>query len=190
MPGIKMIALSFGYVESLRTSYLIFWSLAKKKPQTKKEAIESLAEFLYQKYIHENSPLNERNKCKYCDNYVGKEAFCPKCGRSLKDNPIAFDWDDWIDYLNELHSSDCDSYGWSVDIDNPYRWDPNVGNFEINKDEYIHVIENGAHILSCALSSIRGKELGVFVAMDYFKQDYNKLIKEKNGPKPTKKAKL
>lgn len=179
--AIKLIALTFGYVESGTTARLLF--SAGNPPKTKREAIKSLAEYFYQKYLIDNRAIIEPimgSPC--CQNYIGKENFCPKCGKDLT-SVIATDnylsWQDFIDFLFEVFHSDANSFGEYDSFPNPNDWTPWGVSYVATEKQVIDIPENGEHILAIALNDLHPEfhyEISD-IAREFIIHDYEVLFK-------------
>lgn len=200
----KGVALSFGYVESNTTSWLIFTIEGGACPTTRKEALHTLTEYLYNKF---KSDIDY--KADFLDDYKSHMARCCKdAWRKMdKDNPLkscprcnasyevpydrSFSVEDWQQWLRELHHSDCDSYGDHDYIDRKYDWTPWRNDFSIPQHQMVIVCENAEHILTMALAEIhpelkeevRDDDYGLFDSdsdcdSPYYASDYNNICDE------------
>jgi hypothetical protein len=200
----KGVALSFGYVESNTTSWLIFTIESGECPTSRKEALHTLTEYLYNKYKAEkddNAKFSDNYKshmAKCCRdawskrNYQNPPTNCPRCNASY-DVPCdrTFSVEDWEDWLKRLQSSDCDSYGDHDYIECKYDWTPWRTRFDIPQHQMVIVCENAEHILTMALAEIH-PELGEEVEDDdyglferdnsesdpYYASDYDNICDE------------
>lgn len=154
---IKNIILTFGYVESAKTSLLIFGSEVPES--TKRKALYSLVEDLYNKYKIDYSTdfafaFAKVKRC--CEPYIGKEPYCPKCGSNLirANDPPQFNWDNWVNFLFRIQSSVADEYGAHEDVDNPNEWSPWTWAIGVPKKDWLNIYEHAEYILSIALSEL------------------------------------
>ena len=160
---IKAIALSFGYVESNSTSWLIY-EASRRYPTTRKEAILSLAEYLYQKFQMQlderarNCDADKDHMAKCCQrawqqrDRANPPTNCPKCSADFSVKPDSFDSeDDWIEFLREVERSNCDSYGDHDDVPNPDGWTPWLIDFNYLQHEMVIVGENAEQMLTMAV---------------------------------------
>ena len=146
--AIKMIALSFGHDEDLVAGCLIYRP-TNGFPEKRKEALYSLTEFLYKKYLADN-PTEIIKEC--CKKYIGKENYCPKCGKLLTSPKKCQDiLDDWKSYVRDLIIKTCDSYGADYEVENPNCWTLWSNGFTLNEKEYIQITEDADKILSIIL---------------------------------------
>lgn len=164
----RVIALTFGYVESSTTSWLIYSTEDKHSIPTRKEALHSLTAYLYDKFQKESETTRHTHntykthmaQCCYKAwlrrlRDVADPTNCPTCGASyLVKEEESFSLDDWHEYLNRLHSSDADSYGEHDWPDNPERWTPWGYTFDAPSSEVLLVQEHAAEILTMALAEI------------------------------------
>jgi hypothetical protein len=177
--SIKLVIISLGYAESSTTAHLVFCSGAKKKPKNSLEAVHSLAEFLYQKYLIDTNferDVVDTNRC--CKKYIGSEPFCPKCGTSLEKKNKPFDWEHWKEYLFALFHSDCDSYGAEDEVPNPHQWSTMYVDFAVNKNQFVHLTTYGDEMISIALSEIHPEFITDKdeIARDWIFVEYNQEI--------------
>lgn len=101
-----------GYVESSKVSWLIYEADGSKF--NREEAMFSLAEELYNKYLQEHRPY--KRKCCYEAPAIAK--YCPDCGQVLM---FEFKPDHFLNWLCSLSELDCDGYGGEDnDIWSPY----------------------------------------------------------------------
>lgn len=170
----KAIALKFGYVESNNTSWLVYLSeglYRYKTPSSNKEALHSLAEYLYQKFICDDKyRIDLHNKyqshmAKCCritwsdewhrGNYeMPQLKNCPTCNASYSLADPKFDEDRWIEFLIGISISDCDRYGEHDGVDNPFGWDPWSFDFSLDKKDIIVIPERAECFLLMALKEI------------------------------------
>ncbi len=159
--AIKAIAMHFGSVESLTTSCLVFSVQSSVRPKTPAIALNSLVEFLYQKWVISCSPeLPNKSQKDCCKKSSGN--FCSICGMKLnskEENSFCYEslWNSWDSFLHEIFKSDCDGYGNMDDIPNPFQWEP--GFVPVTKNKLIYIAENADHVLSLALEKLH-PELG------------------------------
>lgn len=167
------IALSFGYVESNTTSWLIYHA-ENKISSSRREAIHSLVAYLWDKYTKQNDENHEfslgysyGSKCcqrhwldtKYVDDPQKQGArkkreinptSCPTCNGEYP-TTWTFEEEDWKEYLFDLHHSDCNSYGEHEWPDNPYGWSPWMYSFNIPQHQMVVIGEQAEDILTMAL---------------------------------------
>ncbi len=204
----KSIVLSFGYVESNTTAWLIY-TAERKLPSSRKEALESLTEHLYKKYLSDKKDNDDYNnaskthmaRCcqKAWKNSNRDLSICPKCGANYNAEIInEFDIYDWKNYLRDLMNSDSDSYGYhyeSGDFEDEYGWSPWQWSFNSSSDEMVIVAECAEDILTIALakihpelkSSVINDDDGYFdsdndnVCSSYIYKDYDSICDGTNG---------
>lgn len=154
------IALGFGYVESGKTSWLIY-KAEQGSPATRKQALFSLVKYLYAKYQSELEQANSwrdlrvKNKC--CKTNIRQNAdakFCSDCGSNISKKQ--FDVEDWRGFLFRLQKSDCDSYGDHDDVydSNDFSWTPWMFGFDVQQKNMLIIGENAEHILTEVLKLI------------------------------------
>lgn len=192
----KSIALSFGYVESNTTAWLIY-TAERKLPSSRKEALESLTEHLWKKYSCEKNQRGYRDdmykthmgRCcqKAWKNSARDLIKCPNCGADYNAPLInEFDIIDWKDYLYRIMSSDCDSYGYHYDcgdFEDEYGWSPWRFNFSTSPDEMVIINESAEEILTMILARLH-PELKSLVNSDddgYFTDEYNYKLSDYNS---------
>lgn len=162
----QVIALSFGYVESNTTSWLIYQAEGKH-PSTRKEALHSLVEYLWDKYNKETGEskkhldLFKSNMAKCCRTAWNKRdtnnppTHCPFCEANYnKVIENEFSITEWHEFLTNLHGSCCDNYGEHDWPENPYGWSPWMYDFNIPQNQILIIAENAEVILTQALSKI------------------------------------
>ncbi|CAB4196749.1 hypothetical protein UFOVP1290_269 [uncultured Caudovirales phage] len=163
----KSVSLSFGYVESNTTAVLIY-TATKKIPSSRSEALESLTEHLYKKYLCDKKDNDDyvhtyKTHMAKCCQKAWKNSnrdlnTCPKCGANYNAEIVSeFDISDWQNYLRDLMNSDCDSYGYHYecsDFEDEYGWSPWQHNFNHQSDEMVIVAEKAEDILTIALAKI------------------------------------
>lgn len=162
----RAIALGFGYVESHHTSWLMY-SAETRLPSTRKEALCSLAKYLYNRFMANSEDSDDYNN-KYkkhmaacCQQAWRKRDHddpptkCPTC-EARYDIVVksSFDVEEWHQYLRETASSDADSYGPYYENDNVYGWNPFMFEFDIPQNQMVIVHENAEHILTDALFDV------------------------------------
>ncbi len=101
--AIRIIWLKSGYAESSKVAWLIYGFPCSQ--YNKKEAMFSLAEQLYNKYVEDSTPF-QRYCCKVASDMA---EHCSGCGRRLE--KFRFDFEDFQNWLRGLFGSDCNSYG-------------------------------------------------------------------------------
>jgi hypothetical protein len=161
--GIKAIALSFGYAEDGATSWLIFEGVDNHA--SRKDALLSLTEYLYQKFKEEKGDLEN-----YLDRYRSNMAqCCQKAWRKRDDeNPPercpdcealytpkkktnAFSTVEWFAFLEDIRNSTCDSYGY---YDGDENWSPWGFSFDIDRTQMLVIYQWAQEILTIALAEI------------------------------------
>jgi len=160
----KAIALTFGYVESATSAVLIF--TPEHAFETRKEALHSLAEYLYTKYSFEiKEHVDHINRYKTYMAPCCRKAWdkrdqnnppekCPRCGASYSvEAESQFSIDDWYNYLDNIFHSTANSYGDS-EVDCDCNWNPWDFDFSITKDEMIIINKDGEVVLLKALMNI------------------------------------
>lgn len=175
---VRAIALRFGYVESNTLAWLTFQAQYAPYPTSRKEALQSLAEYLFQKF---NPPVEgPRRKC--CQASLKKDPdgkFCSKCGLSIKK---CFYVQAWYDYVSGLQSSDIDGYGFcSEEGNSPHGWDPSAFAFGIADQQILLVHERADEILLLALLDLHPELKEIVDApdelpADYVVEDYQELL--------------
>lgn len=199
------IALSFGYVEGNTTSWLIFRS-EEVLPRTRKAALHSLVEYLWDKFQKEQSETDNLNKnhkwdmAKCCQKAWAKRDDqnppnnCPTCQASYNvENKKSFSISKWHEYLVNLYSSDCNSYGEHDWAHNPQGWSPWEFQFDIPQHQMLIVAENAEHIITLALAELHPElkdicdEDDIFPDIkdsgrygNYIVADYNRMLDEEN----------
>ena len=104
--GVRFIWLKPGYVESSKVGWLIY-ELVNGMQFSREEAIFSLAEELYNKYMQERRPVIWRDCCQ--KNFNAGTKYCSGCGHTLE--KFVFDLEEFEDWLRALVGSDCNDYG-------------------------------------------------------------------------------
>lgn len=177
---IHAIALRFGYVESNALSWLVFQA-EFVAPKTRKEALLSLAEFLYKKFMGTRSYQSVMTKkcCKKSLDADSDNEFCSKCGDPIKDP--GFDFDRWVNFLEGIRTTTIDGFGYSDDTENPYGWDPSLFAFGIPDKNMIIVAENAAEMLSFAVAELHPetKEIIEPEINECFYKYYQDIVKKK-----------
>lgn len=187
----RAIALCFGYVESNTTSHLVYQA-DHKWPSSRKEALHSLVNYLYNKFVYENedyrkSKMHMADCCRkgwWARDRENPPTNCPTCNADYN-VPFQFSEEEWINYLYDLHRSNCDSYGDHDDIDNPYDWQPWRFYFDVPQHEMLIISENAEHILTHALYEIRpelkDKSKSELLYKSYLYDDYSEMLDENNS---------
>lgn len=191
----RAIALAFGYVESNTTAWLIYRA---EHPgfSTRRAALQSLVTYLWNKFSMEKNESHEFNlgyhygdKC--CQRfwldtkYVNHErrevdpTHCGTCGSKYK-KTWTFDEENWQEYLRDLITSDCDSYGDHDDVENPGAWSPWMYSFDIPQHQMIPIVENAEGILTDVLYDLHPELRPENDYVDSFPHvsDYDKLMDE------------
>jgi len=162
----RAIALSFGYVESSTTSWLIFHA-ESGSPSTRKEALQSLVAYLWDKFVKESNETHEfalgyslGNKCcqrhwtdtKYV-NGKRRETNPTKCSICGDVYPLTwiFDEEVWVEYLWDLHRSDANNYGEHDWVENPDGWSPWMYSFDVSQHQMVVIGENAQDTLTRVL---------------------------------------
>lgn len=154
---IKAVAIVCGYVETTTTSWLIF-SARGKVPSSKKEALYSLAEYLYQEYMYNNDM-----------NYDRDEDF--------------FDLADFKIFMYDLHSSNAsagpNTYPFD-DVPNPNGWEPWGFNFDLPRQEILVISERAEDMLILAIGELHPeiKELEDYDLSSFLKKQFKKLLQD------------
>ncbi len=153
----RIIMMCCGYVESSKTSWLIF-TTHHGRFDTAAQAVIELALDLHAKHEDEILSLQyvyHKECCKEAK-LVPENMHCPKCGTRLKD--LAFDAEHFMQYISNLHNTDCDSYGESESTVKrdfafwPWRAHDIVG---ASKDEVVFIGENAERVILDALYEAR-----------------------------------
>lgn len=171
---IKAVALTFGYVESNTLSWLVFES-EYNTPKTKKQALLSLAEFLYQKFMGRRRTQPDCAVCNtsLADNPSAK--YCSECGMRLRS--VGFYYYEWLDFLEGVRTSDIDGFHYSDDTDNPHGWDASLFAFGLPDKKMLIVQEHAAEMLSLAVAELHPE---VKLEVDkWLIEEYKELLKEK-----------
>ncbi len=159
---IQFVAFSCGYVESNRTSWLIYGTPFVGNPgyDTIREAVTELAIDLWSKWESERVGPSTL-PC--CEKYRNVDEFerCPKCGRELRDDE--FDVYGFLEFVEGLHSTTCDSYGESEYFSNGTTvhrqarfWPWSLDEFrDADKEQVVWIAENAEHVLLSALLEAR-----------------------------------
>lgn len=157
----RFIAMHCGYVESCKTSLLVFncGYSGHHGFKTMKDAITELALDMYAKYyrevlsIYEHRYTSGLEKC--CrDALIAKHDanFCSVCGKAIKDK--SFDSEGFANFIRDLHDTDCDSYGETDAANNralvwyPFWTDAFIG---ASKKSIIYIAEEAEIVLLAAL---------------------------------------
>lgn len=111
---IKHLLISCGYVEGNYVSILAF-NHVDGGCETLKDAVTSLALDMYAKFAEDNpNDAGKKRKRKACClKAIKKDSdanFCSVCGTRIQVVDY-FDVDKFVEYVQNLHSSTCDSYG-------------------------------------------------------------------------------
>lgn len=155
---IKAVAIVCGYVETTTTSWLIF-SARGEVPSSKKEALYSLAEYLYQEYMYKNDM-----------NYDRDEDF--------------FDLADFKIFMYDLHSSNAsagpNSYPFESGGPNPNGWEPWGFNFALPRQEILVIPERAEDMLVLALGELHPeiKELEDYNLPCFLKKKFEELLQD------------
>lgn len=153
----RIVMMSCGYVENNLTSWLIFSTFANdERFDTAAQAVMELALDLHAKY--EDEYLSHRVYSECCKKAQEDPAmsFCPKCGSRLQN--IDFDGMSFMDFIVNLHSTTCDSYGESESTGKrafafwPWRAHELVG---AGEDEIVYIGENAERVILDALYESR-----------------------------------
>ncbi len=107
--GVRFIWLKPGYVESSKTGWLIY-GCARDSSYNREEAIFSLAEELYKKYMQSHQCVL-RDCCRSASETA---RYCSLCGRCIA--KFEFDADQFKDWLCTLSESDINGYGYDEDM--------------------------------------------------------------------------
>jgi hypothetical protein len=158
----KAVALTFGYAEDSTSATIIF--TPEYVFETKKEALHSLVEYLYTKYLveikHTDHHKNEYKThmaecCRKAWNKKGDCSLerCPKCGASYAPVKSPFDIGDWESYLLEIFRSTADSYG-DFEVGVSCNWNPWDFDFSITNKQMVIIAEKGELVLTKTLFKI------------------------------------
>jgi hypothetical protein len=189
---IKCIHISFGYVESSQMAGLNFTCQSGFK--TPEEALVSLANGLYEKYIGDcdfgGKKKRAPNKC--CSKALAKKFdFCPKCGASLRKQD--FDVQEYADWLRNLPRETADSWGGgeivasALHLDQPSDvwnpWNTLTSLLKLKQSEVLDIIECGEAVLLRATTRLRDEYPDQDLEMDfdelgYLPEEYKKLLPE------------
>jgi len=134
---IRAVVGTCGYVESAKTSYLI-WN-SREGHETRWGALSSLAHQLLALYQENAAPMSVRGKKKQCCRDAQDGKYCPECGLRLVE--VKFDWERFADWVDGLHGHPCDGIG---DLEEFGLWSPWMGlNEFINtpKEEILYIAE-------------------------------------------------
>lgn len=158
----KFIMMSCGYVESNRTSWLIYQCnfFGDEGFDTAKEAVTELALDLYAKFhdeylsVYQNRYSDSVKECcrkALIANHQAK--FCSECGCQLLDEK--FNPDEFMEYVTGLHDTTCDSYGDAegTSTRSPLAWYPWWSHefLGAKKKEIVFIPESAEHVILCAL---------------------------------------
>lgn len=156
----RVIMMSCGYVESNRTSWLIYTTFSRNERfDTAAQAVMELALDLHAKYEDEvlstNYVYQGKECCKKAKENV-ESVFCAKCGTRLRDD--AFDAEGFMEFVKGLHNTDCNDYGESESTGKrdfafwPWRAHELL---ESRKDEIVYIGENAERVILDALYESR-----------------------------------
>lgn len=149
---INNIVLGFGFAEDCRTAVVIF--TAETKFKNRNDALKSLTEYLYQKYVLDTPPEISPLMKECCKRYINKQ-FCADCGVKIqKSLTKCFDLEDFRRFLYEIQGSTINSYGEDYDVLNPDGWDPFAGIILISKLHSIILHENAECVICTILEEI------------------------------------
>ena len=165
----KAVGLRFGATESNTIGQLVFVSNADF--DTRKEALHSLVEYLYSKYMIEGE---ERNKIAPHKNR------CDECKKSIV-STFKYEENDWQEFLKELLRADFDSYGVHEEAKNSYIWDPFSFDFNVRQDQMIIINENAELFLTKVLYEMHPElktEFQSYIDTKSFNDDYHNLMDE------------
>ena len=187
----QVIALAFGYAESQSTSWLIYKSDNPVYSKTRKEALLSLTEYLWKKYQSETEYAEDfvkrykTNMAQCCQKAWRNDKTlikCPTCEALYNiEKEKEFDITHWQEFLCNIGTSTCDSYGDHYDIENPHNWCPWQFDFNVRRREMLVVQENAEHILTLALFELHPelREMSTDeYGADYIESDYTELLEE------------
>ncbi len=174
-----------GYVESCKTSLLVFQAF-NNGYKSMKEAITELALDMYNKFHHECLSIYEnrysfglKDCCRLALIEKHDANFCSNCGSQLKDKE--FDPDYFMQFISELHNTDCDSYGESEYANGEaFSWYPfQTGAFiGAPKKSIIYIAEKAEVVLLCALFDAKPE----LKKLDYKNDDW---LSFKKGKQPS-----
>lgn len=151
----KFIAMHCGYVESCKTSMLVYQT--DNKYSTIQTAITDLARDMFNKYYEDYNLAEHKLKdcCKATSNSNDDAIFCMKCGRRLKYQN--FDCIKFMQFITNLHDTDSDSYGESEFANGEnLNWNPwtSFTFMKASKKSIIYIVENAEKVLVSALADI------------------------------------
>lgn len=148
-------------------SWLLF-EAGHQVPSTRKEAVESFVEYLWQKFSLKQERLFElkhsHNFSDCCRKNYRQQSYygsfteaCPKCHTPWNEKP-KFSPSLWLDFVASFHSLDCDKFGddgfYSESFPNPYGWNPWHYNFDAEPGTVVVVPENAAELFMIVLKSL------------------------------------
>lgn len=189
----RTVALSFGYAESNTTSWLIYHAEAKN-PTTRREALESLVNYLWNKFYgesldHHDSLIAYRNGRRCCqDNWLLNKyvdgirrtedpTHCEVCGTTYP--TWKFHEEEWKNFLQDIHSSYSDSYGDHVNVDDPYGWSPWMYSFNVLQHQMVIIGEQAEKHLTHTLYQLHPELLTMAEDYPYYMDsDYQSMIDE------------
>jgi hypothetical protein len=155
----RAIALKFGYVENNTVSWLIFQAEGKM-PTSRKEALYSLTEMLYTKYLQETDHNQDNiyhmaqccQKAWYNRDYKNPPIRCPNCEALYKKKDI-FNVTNWLNWLDGLFRSTIDGYGGEFE-ENKYGWEPFHYQFDVPQHNMLIIGEEAETIITYVLRDI------------------------------------
>jgi hypothetical protein len=198
----RTIALSFGYVESNTTSWLIYHA-ESRAPSTRQEALYSLVAYLWDKFVKQNNEHHDfslgyslGNKC--CQRYwtdtkyvngKKREANPERCPTCEGKYPVTWEFneEDWQGYLWDLHRSDCNSYGEHDWVENPYGWSPWMYSFAVPQHQMVVIGEHAEITLTTILYELHPELVSKEEGSNYWEdngmdspwdRDYDNLMDE------------
>ena len=188
---LRFIVMSCGYVEDASTSVLIYQCEFFGNPgyTSYKEAITDLALDMYGKFyddylsVYENRYGNDVKECCRQALIANKTAkFCSGCGRQILNKE--FHYHQFMEYVFNLHSSTCDSYGeaeWAAGKDLhwwPWGTDRFIG---APKEDVIYIAENAEVILLAALLDAKPELQSEIYQLPFGSRDWD-FFKNENPP--------
>lgn len=189
----RAIALSFGYVESNTTSWLVYHAEVHT-PSTRKEALQSLVAYLWDKYVKQSNESHEfglgyqlGNKC--CQRHWLDTKYIPdpekpgwnkkrevdpiRCPTCEMKYPVTWEFneEDWQEYLWDLHRSDCNSYGEHDWADNPNGWSPWMYSFDVPQHQMVIIGEHAEITLTTVLYELHPELVSKEEDSNYWKDN-------------------
>ncbi len=154
----RIVMMNCGYVESSRTSWLIFSTFGDdERFDTAAQAVVELALDLHAKYEEEYMDVGYQSDCCKRERAASAAAkFCPQCGTRM--SSLEFDSACFMDFVAGLHNTTCDSYGDSEANAKrefafwPWRAEELLG---ASRDEVVFIAENAERVVYDALCEVK-----------------------------------